>query len=185
MACWLLVTACRLVLWPRIKPESPALGAQSLTHWTTSEVQITCLPISFVYLCVDLYSCDTFIVWQSCHFPVKTLWEYTRAWCLFSTRSLMFSLAIVGIICHLQAQYWKRTRRYCIFVCSDSGVSTAVCPLIKPYTSFKYLKMRPCSFSNSTVFKIHFLDIHSYQNMFFAWFLLLGAPFINSKYLVY
>ena len=34
---WILVAAC-LVPWPGIKPRSPALGAWSLSHWTTREV---------------------------------------------------------------------------------------------------------------------------------------------------
>ena len=40
MACELLVVACMwdLVPWPGIEPGSPALGAQSLSHWTTREV---------------------------------------------------------------------------------------------------------------------------------------------------
>ena len=46
--CWVLVAACRLfscniwdlVPWPRIEPGPPALGAQSLSHWTTTEVPI-------------------------------------------------------------------------------------------------------------------------------------------------
>ena len=35
-----LVAACMrdLVPWPGIEPKPPALGAQSLTHWTTREV---------------------------------------------------------------------------------------------------------------------------------------------------
>ena len=39
-ACGLLVAACTcdLVPWPGIEPGPPALGAQSLTHWTTREV---------------------------------------------------------------------------------------------------------------------------------------------------
>ena len=44
--CWVLVAACRtfscsmwdLVPWPGIKLGPPALGAQSLSHWTTREV---------------------------------------------------------------------------------------------------------------------------------------------------
>ena len=44
--CWVLVAACRifscsmwdLVLWPGINPGPPALGAQSLSHWTTRKV---------------------------------------------------------------------------------------------------------------------------------------------------
>ena len=31
-----------LVRWPGIEPRPPALGAQSLTHWTTREVPINC-----------------------------------------------------------------------------------------------------------------------------------------------
>ena len=44
--CWVLVAACRifscsmwdLVLCPGINPGPPALGAQSLSHWTTRKV---------------------------------------------------------------------------------------------------------------------------------------------------
>ena len=40
MACGLLVVACVRDLVPRpgIEPRSPALGAQSLIHWTTRQV---------------------------------------------------------------------------------------------------------------------------------------------------
>ena len=40
LSCGLLVAACMwdLVPWPGIKPWAPALGARSLTHWTTREV---------------------------------------------------------------------------------------------------------------------------------------------------
>ena len=38
VACKLLVVAWDLVPWPEIKPEPPALGAQSVNHWTTVEV---------------------------------------------------------------------------------------------------------------------------------------------------
>ena len=50
MACRLLVVACELLvaacMWdlvpqPGIEPGSPALGARSLTHWTTREVPRT------------------------------------------------------------------------------------------------------------------------------------------------
>ena len=45
---WVLAAACRsfswsmwdLVYWPEIKPGPPALGVQSLTHWTTREVPL-------------------------------------------------------------------------------------------------------------------------------------------------
>ena len=39
-ACGLLVAACMwdLVPWPGIEPRPPALGAWSLTHWTTREI---------------------------------------------------------------------------------------------------------------------------------------------------
>ena len=44
--CWVLVPACRifscstwdLVHWPWMEPRPPALGAWSLSHWTTREV---------------------------------------------------------------------------------------------------------------------------------------------------
>ena len=43
MACGLLVAACKqdLVPQPGIEPGPPALGAQSLTHWTTREVPLS------------------------------------------------------------------------------------------------------------------------------------------------
>ena len=56
VACGLLVAACGLLvvtcMWdlvpqPGIEPGSPALGAQSLTHWTTREV-----PLHFLYFIV-------------------------------------------------------------------------------------------------------------------------------------
>ena len=37
--CWVLVAACRIwVPWLGIKPWAPALGVQSVSHWTTREV---------------------------------------------------------------------------------------------------------------------------------------------------
>ena len=53
-ACWILSSgmstfSCSmwdLVPWPRIKPRPPALGAQSLSHWTTREVSLTGLSLS-------------------------------------------------------------------------------------------------------------------------------------------
>ena len=49
-ACKLLVVACMqdLVPPPGIEPRPPALGAQSLTHWTTREVpKISILKFQF------------------------------------------------------------------------------------------------------------------------------------------
>ena len=43
MACELLVAATwDLVFQPRIKPGPPALGVQSLSHWTAREVPAPC-----------------------------------------------------------------------------------------------------------------------------------------------
>ena len=47
---WVSVMACRIFHcsmwdldpWPGIKPESPALGVQNLSHWTTREVPCRC-----------------------------------------------------------------------------------------------------------------------------------------------
>lgn len=85
--------------------------------------------------------------------------------CTLNQIIVFFSLTIVRIICLPPwAQYWKRTGRYCVFVCSGACVSTTVYPLIRPYTSFKYLK-RLC-YSSSSVFKFLFqiyivIRIHS------------------------
>ena len=53
-----LVAACvqDLVPWPRIKPGSPALGAQRLTHWTTREAPSPSLftRLWWLILCVNL-----------------------------------------------------------------------------------------------------------------------------------
>ena len=53
VACELLVEACMqdLVPQPGIEPGSPALRAQSLTHWTTREVP----PYSFLELSIITY----------------------------------------------------------------------------------------------------------------------------------
>ena len=54
---WALVAACRisscgrqgLVLWPGTELRLPALGAQSLSHWTTREVSVCNFLVSFIH----------------------------------------------------------------------------------------------------------------------------------------
>ena len=57
MACELLVAACMRGLVPRpgIEPGPPALGVQSLTHWTTREVPGTVFLISFLDFSLIVY----------------------------------------------------------------------------------------------------------------------------------
>ena len=65
--CRVLVAACRifscslwdLVPWPGIKPRAPAVGARSLSHWTTREA-----PRSFVFKEEHLY---IFHSWNICY----------------------------------------------------------------------------------------------------------------------
>ena len=62
--CKLTVVACMqdLVPWPGIKPRPQALGARSLTHWTTREVPLSCLSFLFFFLsfCCCCYSPSIF-----------------------------------------------------------------------------------------------------------------------------
>ena len=57
--CGLLVAACMwdLVPWPGVKPGPPALGAQSLTHWTTREVPKMHPLFFFKFLFIYLWLC--------------------------------------------------------------------------------------------------------------------------------
>ena len=50
-----------LVPWPRLEPGPPALGAQSLSHWTTREVLSL-----FILVCVCVCVCVCVWVIQSC-----------------------------------------------------------------------------------------------------------------------
>ena len=56
-SCDMQILSCGmwdLVPWPGIKPRTPAMGAESLSHWTTREVP---LPIYFVlYTCLMCFS---------------------------------------------------------------------------------------------------------------------------------
>ena len=64
-ACELLVVACMrdLVSRPGIKPGPPALGAWSLTRWTTREVPIAHRSFLFIYLFVCLFVCLFVYFW--------------------------------------------------------------------------------------------------------------------------
>jgi len=61
-SCDMQILSCGmwdLVPWPGIKPRTPAMGAESLSHWTTREVP---LPIYFVlYICLMCFS----FLWSS------------------------------------------------------------------------------------------------------------------------
>ena len=48
---------CELVLWPWIKPSTPALGVWSLSHWTTREVPLEVLQFYFS-VCLSYWHCN-------------------------------------------------------------------------------------------------------------------------------
>ena len=57
-----------LVPWPGIEPRPPALGAQSLKHWTTREVPICVLKNSFPAVFMSIEKEVGFgIVYVFCH----------------------------------------------------------------------------------------------------------------------
>ena len=95
LACGLLVAACMydLVPQPGIEPRPSALGAQSLTHWTTREVPKVAFlkgkPDQFTHLCKALQCLPNFstatkpyTIWPFClsNFISCFLTHYAQSW---------------------------------------------------------------------------------------------------------
>ena len=90
--CWVLVSGIfccgmwNLVPWQGIEPESPALGAQSLSHWTTGKSWVF-----FQFSSVQSPSCDQLIAtpWTAVHQAFLSI---------TNSRSLPKLMSIVSVI---------------------------------------------------------------------------------------
>ena len=108
--CQVLVATCRifscglwtpicsmwdLVLWPGMEPGPPALGARSLSHWTTSE-----FPLIVDLICVTLMiSAATLSSWASWPF-VCLLWKDVYWFlCPFFSQVICFSDTELCVLC--------------------------------------------------------------------------------------
>ena len=91
-----------LVPWPGIKPGPPALGVQSLGHWTTREAPLSSLysphpALSQCGFAVDLFSPVMLYIWwtQSC-FPLLANFlddvtgDFLHFWCPWSVSVELF-----------------------------------------------------------------------------------------------